>query len=114
MSFDSYFFVTLNKKKEYAPKSDEEEDARQLKHQQFLSDLNKEGLLLAAGPFKEGGGTLFFDSNLMSQGELAKRLSQDPHTIAGSHSFVIKTWFVPKHALFFTTKEYQKLQFPVD
>ena len=114
MTFDSYYFVTLNRNKNYEKQSEEEERRRQLEHQQFLSDLNKEGILLAAGPFTIGGGILFFDLDQISEDELSKRLKEDPHTIAGSHTFDIKTWFVPKHTLTFTTKEYNKMHFPVD
>lgn len=114
MDFDKYFFVSLNKTKDYIPMSGEEENQRQLNHQQFLSNLNKEGILLAAGPFADGGGILFFDSEMISESELKDRLSEDPHTKAGSHNFVIKTWFVPKHVVSFTTKEYAKMHFPVE
>ncbi|MCE7736609.1 MAG: hypothetical protein GPJ54_17130 [Candidatus Heimdallarchaeota archaeon] len=114
MDFDKYFFVSLNKSKDYIPKSEEEENRRQLSHQLFLSDLNKEGLLLAAGPFAEGGGILFFDTEMISESELTNRLSEDPHTKVGSHNFEIKTWFVPKHVVSFTVKEYSKIYFPVE
>lgn len=114
MNIDKYFFVFLSKMKDYIPQSEEEENRRQLAHQKFLSDLNKAGLLLAAGPFAGGGGILFFDTEMISEAELTDRLSEDPHTKVGSHEFEIKTWFVPKHAIIFTTKEYSKLHFPIE
>jgi uncharacterized protein YciI len=98
---------------DYTPGKQEKEKERQLAHQTFLSDLNKEGILLAAGPFQGGGGILFFDPEVISENELELRLKEDPHTIAGSHRFEIKTWYVPNHTLFFTTQEYRKIHFPV-
>ncbi|MHA2168782.1 MAG: YciI family protein [Candidatus Kariarchaeaceae archaeon] len=113
MNIETYFLVTLRRNDDYNPGSKEKEEERQLAHQTFLSDLNKEGLLLSAGPFDGGGGIAFFDPKVISEDELELRLKEDPHAAAESHIFEIKTWYVPKHTIIFTTKEYHKIHFPV-
>ena len=106
IQLDSYYFVDLLHNKGYIPQSNEEEQSRQIAHLKHLNKLTEEGIILVAGPIGGGDGVILADMEVTNEELLQKKLSQDPHIKAGSHTFKIRTLYVPKHSMIFTMKQY--------
>ena len=65
-------------------------------HFEYLSDLEKAGVLFCSGPFLEDGGTMPGSGMIIvradSHEEAVSRAKQDPLYKAGMRSFEVKTW----------------------
>jgi uncharacterized protein YciI len=76
LSQDKYTFVFLHKRTDAPAITKEESDEIMKGHMGNMQKLNKEGKLLAAGPFDGGGGIFIFRST--STKEVTEWISPDP------------------------------------
>jgi len=73
---EKYTFVFLHKRTDLQPLSKEETDKIMKGHMGNMAKLNKEGKLLAAGPFDGGGGIFIFKGT--STQDVTEWISTDP------------------------------------
>jgi uncharacterized protein YciI len=59
-------------------------------HERRLAELHRQGVVLYAGPFAEGGGLTIFRAS--SRAEAERLVTEDPFVIHGTHEPELYTW----------------------
>jgi uncharacterized protein YciI len=102
MDFDRFTIALLVTNPDPPELSEEEADAIQDAHLDFLATLHEAGHLLAAGPLRDPGGELRGLSILRGDVETVERLkAEDPAVRAGVFLVRVLPWQVPAGAAHF-------------
>jgi len=91
---EKYYFVELitNPDREQIPET--ELDSLQRAHMINLATMFRDGQLMLAGPFENGGGILILD--MPSQEAAQELINRDPHVKAGRLLTEIRAWYTTK------------------
>lgn len=91
---EKYYFVELIPNPDSAKIPQAKLDSLQKAHMINLATMFRDGQLMLAGPFEEGGGILILD---MPSKEAAQELiNRDPHVKAGRLLTEIRAWYTAK------------------
>jgi uncharacterized protein YciI len=102
-AFDVYTLVLLRRPADAPQMSDEELDALQARHLAYRSDLKRQGVIVANGPFDEQSdismrGLSIFACDLAEAAQLS---DGDPSVQAGRLAYELMEWWVAAGTLAF-------------